>query len=76
MDKKNSHMIHMIAFILVIVGGLNWLLIGLIRLNIVDTLLGAGSVLATLVYVLVGASAIYILGTHMTDCHMCMAKKK
>jgi len=49
-----------IAMILVVVGGLNWGLIGLADFDLVATLFGAMSVLSRVVYVLVGLSAIYI----------------
>ena len=47
-----------LTLILLIIGGLNW---GLVALgwNLVDAVFGTGSTLATLVYVLVGLSALY-----------------
>jgi uncharacterized membrane protein YuzA (DUF378 family) len=48
-----------IAFILVIIGGLNWGLVAL-GFNLVDSIFGAG-MLATIVYALVGLSALYML---------------
>ena len=48
-----------ITLILVIVGGLNWGLVGLFDFNLVAAIFGAGSVLARIVYVLVGLSALY-----------------
>lgn len=69
-------MFHMVAFTLVIVGALNWGLVGLFDFNLVNTLLGAMPALESLVYVLVGASAVYILATHKNDCLYCSGKKK
>lgn len=66
--------LHYIAFTLVIVGALNWGLVALLNLNLVDTVLGMGSMLAKLVYILVGASAVYILATHKNDCKVCGGK--
>lgn len=66
--------LHFIAFTLVIVGALNWGLVALLNLNLVDTVLGMGSMLAKLVYILVGASAVYILATHKNDCKICGGK--
>jgi len=54
---------HTIAFILVIVGGLNWGLVGL-GYNLVDTLVGSWPALEQTVYILVGISAIYLAVTH------------
>jgi uncharacterized membrane protein YuzA (DUF378 family) len=48
-----------LALVLVIVGGLNWGLVGLLQLDLVALLFGEASMLSNLVYVLVGASAIY-----------------
>jgi uncharacterized membrane protein YuzA (DUF378 family) len=50
-----------VALVLVIVGGLNWLLVGLFEYDLVAALLGEGSVLAKVVYVLVGLSALWML---------------
>ena len=53
-------MIELIALILVLVGGLNWGLVGLLNLNLVTLILGSVPVLVTIVYDLVGLSALYI----------------
>jgi len=42
----------------VIVGGLNWGLIGVFQYNLVDALFGAGSVGAQVVYIAVGVAAL------------------
>jgi hypothetical protein len=60
--------LHTIAFILVIVGGINWLLIGLANWG-VGEVLGAG--ISRIVYILVGLSAVYLLFTHKRDCKEC-----
>jgi uncharacterized membrane protein YuzA (DUF378 family) len=48
-----------VAFWLLVVGGLNWLLVGLFRFDLVAAIFGADSLAARVVYVLVGVSAIY-----------------
>ncbi len=48
------------ALVLVVIGGLNWGLVGLLDLNVVSKLLGDG-VLTKVVYDLVGLSALYML---------------
>lgn len=50
-----------IALILVIVGGLNWGLVGLFNFDLVAAIFGDMSVLSRIVYVLVGLSALYML---------------
>lgn len=52
--------INWITFILVVVGGLNWGLVGIANFNLVSAVFGEGA-LTNLVYDLVGLSAIYIL---------------
>jgi len=66
---------HMVAYILLWVGGLNWGLIGLFQFDLVQALLGGMPALANLAYVLVGVSAVYTAFTHMGECKVCSAKK-
>lgn len=47
-----------ISYILVIIGALNWGLVGILNFNLVSFLLGDMTVLARIVYSLVGISAI------------------
>jgi uncharacterized membrane protein YuzA (DUF378 family) len=47
------------AAILLVVGGLNWGLVGLANFDLVATLFGAGAILAKAVYMLVGLAAVY-----------------
>lgn len=48
-----------LAAILLVVGGLNWGLVGLIDFNLVDYLFSSMSTVENLVYSLVGLSAVY-----------------
>lgn len=48
-----------VAWSLIVVGGLNWGLVGAFDYNLVDSLFGVDSALATIVYVLVGLAAVY-----------------
>ena len=50
-----------IALILLIVGGLNWLLVGAFNFDLVAALFGDMSPLSRIVYILVGLSALCIL---------------
>ncbi|TSD02410.1 MAG: hypothetical protein Athens071424_106 [Parcubacteria group bacterium Athens0714_24] len=50
-----------IAIILVIIGGLNWGLVGLLNWDLVAAVLGDMSALSRVVYVLVGLSALYLI---------------
>ena len=53
--------VNILTLILVIVGGLNWGLVGAFNFDLVATIFGGGSLLARLVYILVGLSAIWQL---------------
>ncbi len=50
-----------IALVLLIVGALNWLLVGVASFDAVAWIFGAGSVLARIVYSLVGVAAVWML---------------
>ena len=63
-----GNVLDMVAKWLVVIGGLNWGLVGVgsfmkSNLNVIDLILGkvAGGVVANVVYVLVGLSALYML---------------
>lgn len=51
--------INFLALTLVIVGALNWLLVGAFSFNLVDALFGAGSILTRIVYILVGIAGLW-----------------
>lgn len=53
--------INTIALILVIIGGLNWGLVGLFNFNLVDFLFGEGSVLSKIIYILAGISSLWCI---------------
>lgn len=68
--------LHIIAFVLLVVGGLNWGLVALGSLmgsdwNIVHLILGSWPSVENILYLLVGLSAVVILFTHKKDCRMC-----
>ena len=68
--------LHMIAWILLIIGGLNWLLIGIggfvgANWNVIDLILGSWPMVEWIIYILVGLSAIYELVTHRKNCRTC-----
>lgn len=52
-----------ISIILTIIGGLNWLLVGIFNFDLVSYIFGGATTpLARLVYILVGIAAIWLLG--------------
>ena len=48
-----------IALVLLIIGGINWGLVGLMDLDLVATLFGSGTTLSRVVYILVGLSGLW-----------------
>ncbi|MDO8508859.1 MAG: DUF378 domain-containing protein [Nanoarchaeota archaeon] len=57
----NKSPLNLAVAVLLIVGGLNWGLVGLLNMNIVETVLGSMPVAVTAVYGLVGLAAVYKL---------------
>lgn len=66
--------LHMVAFLLVIVGALNWGLLALFGFNLVNALLGSWPTVERVVYFLVGISAVFELVMHPKMCKMCEMK--
>ncbi len=60
-----------IAHSLVVVGALNWGLVGLFNFNLVETALGSVPTIERLVYVLVGVSALLLVVTRCGKCRAC-----
>ncbi len=56
------------AIVLVIIGGLNWGLVGALGIDLVDLILGSIPILARIVYIVVGLAAIYlaVISTKLT----------
>lgn len=72
----NAKLLHNVTYLLVIVGALNWGLVGLFGFNLVETVLGSWPMVVKLVYILVGVSAVYDVATHMKYCKYCGGKGK
>lgn len=51
---------NIIAFILLVIGGLNWLLVGIFDFDLVAAVFGELSAFARIIYILVGLSAIWL----------------
>ncbi len=50
-----------LALILLIVGGLNWLLVGLFNFDLVASIFGSMSTVSNIVYVVVGLATVYVI---------------
>lgn len=53
--------VNVIALILIIIGGLNWGLVGFFDYNLVDAIFGDESAASRVVYAVVGVAALYKL---------------
>lgn len=60
-----------IAFVLLVIGGLNWLLVGLFKIDVGMIFGGQEALISRIVYILVGLSAIY---TIFAPCGCCCGK--
>jgi uncharacterized membrane protein YuzA (DUF378 family) len=65
---------HLGAMVLVIIGALNWGLVGFFDYNLVDSLFGTGSTVARIIYAVVGLCGLFML-SHGA-CKFCMMKMK
>ena len=68
---NNKHLLHIVTYALVIVGALNWGLLALLNINLVNMILGAYPTVEKLVYMLVGLSALYDIFIHKNICKLC-----
>ena len=62
-EATNMIWLYWIALVLIVVGALNWGLVGLFNFNLVDRLFGQNSAVARVIYVLVGIAGIYAILT-------------
>jgi uncharacterized membrane protein YuzA (DUF378 family) len=53
--------LNLITLLLVIVGGINWLFVGIANVDLVAALFGGDSALSTIIYIFVGLSALWQL---------------
>jgi uncharacterized protein len=66
--------LHMVTFLLLVIGGLNWLVLALFNWEIGSLFGGMDAMVSKVIYVLVGLSALYELFTHKKCCSVCSAK--
>lgn len=62
---------HTIVFLLLVVGGLNWLLVGLVGWDISRWLGGMDGAVARVIYILVGLAAVVEIFSHGKRCKTC-----
>ena len=50
-----------IALVLIIIGAINWGLVGIFNFNLVDAIFGAMSIISSIIYILVGISGLWAI---------------
>lgn len=63
--------LHTLTFLLLIIGGLNWLLVGVFGWDVGNLFGGQSAIVSRVIYVLVGLSAIYEIVCHKKMCRNC-----
>lgn len=51
-----------VCIILLIIGGLNWGLVGIFSFNFVTLITGNATIIARIIYIIIGLSALYVIG--------------
>ncbi|HEX9007973.1 MAG TPA: DUF378 domain-containing protein [Patescibacteria group bacterium] len=64
-------LLHAIAKALVLIGAINWGLVGLFNFNLVTAIFGSVPMVEQWIYILVGLSGLWILFTHKSYCMYC-----
>ncbi|MCH7529855.1 DUF378 domain-containing protein [Patescibacteria group bacterium] len=62
---------HMLAWFLLIIGGLNWLALGAFQWEIGMLFGGSEEIVSRAIYVLIGLAAVYELVMHKGNCNKC-----
>lgn len=66
--------LHIIAFLLVVIGGLNWGLYAVSGWEVGQLFGGMDALISKIIYILIGLSALYLLSTHKKECKTCSVK--
>jgi uncharacterized protein len=61
---RNLRQYSQLAVLLVVVGALNWGLVGLTGYNLVNAVLGTNAALERVVYILIGLSGVWLVWHH------------
>ncbi len=70
--------LHIVTFSLLVIGGLNWLLVGLVGWDVGELFGGQAALISQIIYIVVGLSTIFEVATHKQNCKACdeMMRKK
>ncbi len=66
--------LHVVTFLLLVIGGLNWLLVGLFGWDVGQWFGGQSATVSRVIYVLVGLSALVEVFSHKSACKTCAMK--
>lgn len=66
----------MVAWILLIIGALNWGLVGATDIDLIAKIFGAGTLISRLIYILIGLSGIYGIYVMATCKDKCSERKR
>lgn len=64
---------HKITFMLLVIGGLNWLLVGVTGWDVGQLFGGQMAMISRIIYILVGLSALYEIFSHKANCKACVS---
>lgn len=65
MMSSGMHTVHKIAWVLVVIGAVNWGLVGIFDFNLVEAIFGGMPTVERVVYALVGVSGLYLIFAKM-----------
>lgn len=68
--------LHVLTFVLVILGGINWGLLALTNWEIGSLFGGMDALISQILYILIGASAVYLAVTHKKGCIGCKNRSR
>lgn len=63
--------LHIVSFILLAIGGLNWLLVGLFGWDVGQLFGGMDAIVSRVIYILVGLAALVEIFGHKKNCAAC-----
>lgn len=63
--------LHTVTFLLLVVGGVNWLLLGIFGWEVGVLFGGSGALVSKIIYIVIGLAAVYELLAHKKNCRIC-----
>ena len=58
---RNKILCTLLALVLILIGAINWGLVGIFNFNLVDAIFGAMSIISRIIYILVGISGLWAI---------------